>query len=69
MMTLTERERMVRLLDEILERTEAVRFELAAIGRRDQVVPSGWSADQLDALADAARALTRAAEQVPLTPE
>lgn len=68
-MTLTERERLMRQLDEILERTETVRFELAAIARRDQTVPSSWSLERLDALADAARSLVRATDKVPLSPE
>lgn len=65
-MTLAERDRAIKLLDEILERTGTVRFELYAVARRQDRIPSAFSDEMLDAIADAARRLISAADRVPV---
>lgn len=65
-MTFTERERLQKLLDEILERTGTVRFELYAVARRQDRIPAPFSDEMLDRIADAARRLIVAADRVPV---
>lgn len=65
-LSLSERDRVLRDLAEILARTGRVRDHLTVAARRAGTSPSSWSDAQLDALTAAASQLTMAAERAPV---